>query len=203
MAARRGLMATVFAFAISTPAVAQSGPVFHLQPGLQISDFVSVSDETETSSAFSVQISTRFPTRLSWLMPVVGANFLPYGTTENTIRNTDAPTLFAGNIFTIMSPGRSAGWLSVELPVLITHSPGTGPSGSVRDYGRDLIVAPTVYVHVGERGLRDLGTVLSRLLLYAQLEQNLTPNRDVLSGERDHFNPIATFGASLRIGGPH
>jgi hypothetical protein len=196
-------MATVFAFSISAPADAQRGPVFHLQPGLQISDFVSVPDETETSSAFSVQMSTRFPTSLSWLTPVVGAVFLPYGTTENTIRNTDAPTLFAGNIFTVMSPARSAGWLSVEVPLLVTHSPGSGASGSVRDYGRDVIVAPTVYVHLGARGLRDLGAVLSRLLLYAQLEQNLTPNRDVLSGERDHFNPTATFGASLRIGGPN
>jgi hypothetical protein len=84
--------------------------------------------------------------------------------------------------------------------LLITHSPGTGPSGSVRDYGRDLVMAPTLYAHVGARGLRDLGTVWSRLLLYIQLEQNLTPNRDLVTGNRDYFNPVATFGVSLRIG---
>jgi hypothetical protein len=195
-------MATAFAFVMATPASAQFAPVFQLQPGLQISDFVSVpSDETETNSAFSVRVSTRFPTSVSWLMPVVGAFFLPYGTTENTVLNTDAPTLFAGNIFSVVPPARTSGWISVEVPLLITHSPGAGRTGSARDYGRDLVVAPAIYVHVGARGLRDLGTVWSRLLLYAQFEQNLTPNRDVVRGERDYFNPIATFGASLRVGG--
>ena len=196
-------MATaLLVFSIPATTFAQRGPVFQLQPGLQVTDFVSVPDETETNSAFSVGVATRFPTGISWLMPVAGAYFLPYGTTENTIRNTDAPTLFAGNIFTLIPPARTGGWLSIELPVLITHSPGAGPTGNVRDYGRDLVAVPTVYAHVGARGLRDLGTVWSRLLLYAQLEQNLTPNRDVVSGDRDYFNPIATFGAALRIGGP-
>jgi hypothetical protein len=196
------LWATALAFALPAPALAQGGPVFQLQPGLQVTDFVSVPEQTETNSAFSVRFVTRFPTRVSWLMPVVGASFLPYGTTENTIRNTDAPTLFAGNVFTLVSPSRTGGWLSIELPLLITHSPGAGPTGNVRDYGRDVVMAPTIYAHVGARGLGELGAVWSRLFLYIQLEQNLTPNRDILSGKRDYFNPIATFGASVRIGGP-
>ena len=199
----RGVIATaLLCVAIPTKAGAQRGPVFQIQPGLQVTDFVSVDDETQSNSAFSFRVATRFPTSISWLMPVAGAYFLPYGTTENTIRNTDAPTLFAGNIFTVIPSTRTAGWFSVELPVLLTHSPGAGPTGNVRDYGRDLVVAPTIYAHVGARGLRDLGTVWSRLLLYVQLEQNLTPNRDLVSGNRDYFNPIATFGAALRIGGP-
>lgn len=203
LAACRGLRATaLLVLVLPATAVAQRAPVFQVQPGIQVTDFVSVPDETETNSAFSVRVATRFPTSVSWLMPVVGGYFLPYGTTENTIRNTDAPTLFAGNIFSLIPSTRTAGWLSIELPLLITHSPGAGPTGNVRDYGRDLVVAPTVYAHVGARGLRDLGTVWSRLLLYAQFEQNLTPNRDLVSGERDYFNPIATFGAALRIGGP-
>jgi hypothetical protein len=197
----RGLFAAALVgIAFPATAAAQGSPVFQLQPGLQVTDFVSVPEETQTNSAFSVRFAIRFPTRTSWLMPVIGASFLPYGTTENTMRNTDAPTLFAGNVFTLVTPERTSGWLSVEMPLLITHSPGTGPSGSVRDYGRDLVMAPTLYAHVGARGLRDLGTVWSRLLLYIQLEQNLTPNRDLVTGNRDYFNPVATFGVSLRIG---
>jgi len=202
--ARRGRLTTaLLAIVFPATAFAQRGPVFQLQPGLQVTDFVSVPEETESNSAFSLRFVTRFPTTVSWLMPVIGATFLPYGTTENTIRNTDAPTLFAGNIFSLVPSTRTGGWLSLELPVLIMHSPGAGPTGNVRDYGRDLVVAPTVYAHVGARGLRELGAVWSRLFLYAQLEQTLTPNRDLVTGDRDFFNPIVTFGASVRIGGPN
>jgi hypothetical protein len=182
-------------------AIAQQGPVFQLQPGLQVSDFVSVPDETLTNSAFSVRFTTRFPTNLSWLMPVAGAVLLPYGSTQNTIRNTDAPTIFAGNIFTLVTSARTGGWFSIELPLLLAHSPGAGPTGNLRDYGRDLVVVPTVYLHLGARGLSELGSIWSRLNLFAQLEQNLTPNRDPATGDRDFFNPVATFGVSLRIGG--
>lgn len=200
--ARRGLLTTaLLVILFPATALAQRGPVFQLQPGLQVSDFISVPDETETNSAFSLRFVTRFPTRVSWLMPVIGATFLPYGTTENTIKNTDAPTLFAGNIFTLVPSTRTGGWLSLELPLLITHSPGAGSTGNVRDYGRDLVVAPTLYAHVGARGLSDLGAVWSRLFLYMQLEQNLTPNREILTGQRDFFNPVVSFGASVRIGG--
>jgi hypothetical protein len=197
----RRVLTTALIMSFPAPALAQRTPVFQLQPGLQVTDFVSVTEGTETNSAFSLRFVTRFPTAISWLMPVIGAAFLPYGTTENTIRNTDAPTLFAGNVFTLVPAGRTDGWLSIELPLLVTHSPGAGPTGNVRDYGRDVVVAPTIYAHVGTRGLGELGAVWSRLLLYVQLEQNLTPNRDLLSGSRDYFNPIATFGASVRIGG--
>lgn len=199
---RRLLVAACLLFAPVSVARAQGGPVFQVQPGLQVTDFVSVPEDIRTNSAFSMRFSTRFPTTIPWLMPVLGASFLPYGTTENTIRNTDAPTLFAGNIFTLLRPARSGGWVSLELPLLIMHSPGAGPTGAVRDYGRDLFVAPSIYIHAGERGLRELGSFWSRLLLYAQVEQNLTPNRDPVRGGRDYFNPVATFGAALRIGGP-
>jgi hypothetical protein len=180
---------------------AQQGPVFQLQPGLQVSDFVSVPDETVTNSAFSVRFTTRFPTASRWLMPVVGVVLLPYGSTQNTIRNTDAPTIFAGNIFALLPRSSSAGWLSIELPLLIAHSPGAGPTGNVRDYGRDLVVVPTLYLHLGGRMLNEFGAVWSRLNIFVQMEQNLTPNRDPASGDRDFFNPVATFGVSLRIGG--
>jgi hypothetical protein len=169
---------------------------------MSVYDFVSVPEGTLTNSAFSLRFSTRFPTGLKWLTPVVGAVLLPYGTTENTLRNNDAPTLFFGNIFPVLPEGKTAGWLSIEVPLLLAHSPGAGPSGSVRDYGRDLVIAPTVYLHVGARALREFGAIWSRLSVFAQLEQNLTPNKDPATGDRDFFNPFATIGLSLIIGRP-
>ena len=154
-----------------------------------------------TNSAFSLRFSTRFPTSLSWLTPVVGAMLLPYGSTQNTVRNTDAPTLFAGNIFSVITERKTSGWFTVEVPLLIAHSPGAAASGSARDYGRDLVVLPTVYLHLGPRALRELGAVWSKLNVVVQLEQNLTPNPDAL-GHRDYLNPIATIGVSLAIGAP-
>ena len=186
---------------LPTRVTAQRGPVFELQPGLSVADFVSVPEGTATNTAFSLRFATRFPTGLSWLTPVVGAVLLPYGSTQNTLRNTDAPTLFAGNIFVLMTSNRTSGWLSIEVPLLLAHSPGAGPTGALRDYGRDLVVMPTVYLHLGERAFRELGSVWSRLNTFFQLEQNLTPNRG-LSGSRDRLNPIATVGLSLSIGAP-
>lgn len=191
----------VAALGSSRVARAQNTPVFELQTGIAVSDFVSVPEGTVSNSAFSVRFTTRFRTAFKWLTPVVGAVFLPYGSTENTIRNTDAPTIFAGNVFPMLSATRTAGWLSIEIPLLIAHSPGTGASGNVRDYGRDLVVIPTVYLHLGARAFREFGSFWPRLAVFAQLEQNLTPNRDLSTGGgRDFFNPIATIGGSLKIG---
>lgn len=181
---------------------AQRGPVFELQPGITVFDFLSVPEGTLTNTAFSLRFTTRFPTGLRWLTPVVGAVLLPYGSTENTLRNNDAPTLFFGNIFPLLPEGKTSGWLSIEVPLLLAHSPGAGPTGNVRDYGRDLVIVPTVYLHIGTRALREFGTVWSRMSVFAQLEQNLTPNKDPATGDRDFFNPFATIGLSLFIGRP-
>ena len=180
----------------------QRGPEFELQPGISVFDFLSVPEGTLTNTAFSLRLTTRFPTGLKWLTPVVGAVLLPYGTTENTQRNNDAPTLFFGNLFPLLKEERTGGWLSIEVPLLLAHSPGAGPTGSVRDYGRDLVIAPTVYFHVGARALREFGSIWSRLTVFAQLEQNLTPNKDPATDHRDFFNPFATVGVSLNIGRP-
>lgn len=183
-------------------AVAQRGPQFEIQPGIAVFDFFSVPEGTTTNSAFSFRFTTRFPTGISWLTPVVGAVFLPYGSTQNTTRNTDAPTIFAGNIFRLISRSRTSGWFSAEIPLVIAHSPGTGPSGNLSDYGRDLVVLPTVYLHLGDRALRELGTIWSKLNVFLQLEQNLTPNPDPASGKRDFLNPVATIGLSVTLGAP-
>ena len=179
----------------------QGGPVFELQPGITIADFVSVPEETPSNTAFSVRFATRFPTALTWLTPIAGATFFPYGTTENSIHNTDAPTLFFGNVFPVVTATRTSGWLSIEVPLLIEHAPGAGSNTGVRDYGKDLVILPTVYFYIGERMLREFGSVWSRLRFSIQVEQVLTPSKDPITGKRDAFNPSSTFGLSLVIGG--
>lgn len=89
----------------------------------------------------------------------------------------------------------------MEVPLLIVHSPGSGPTGDPRDYGRDLVILPTVYVHLGAQALKEFGNIWSRLKLVGQLENNLTPNRNPASGARDFLNPVATIGFSLGVGG--
>jgi hypothetical protein len=186
----------------SAVAGAQStGPVFELQPGLQTYDFYSVADDVTSSSAFLIRLQARFPTGIGWWQPIVGVSFTPYGTTGNDVRDTDAPTLYAGNVFTLMSSRRTSGWLTLELPLLLAHSPGAGPTGNVRDFGRDVIVQPTARFHIGERLFGDFGVAWSRFELLLLLEQNLTPNRDRTTGRRDRLNPVAVFGATLRFGG--
>ncbi len=176
------------------------GPVFQLQPGISIADFVSVEEGVQSTTGFSLRFTTRFPTSRSWLTPVIGAVLLPYGSTGTGTRNTDAPTLFAGNVFSIRSASPASGWFAIELPVLLTHSPGAGPTGNIRDYGRDLVVMPTLYLHLGARALGALGSFWSRLDVFGQVEQNLTPNRDPASRRRDRLNPVATVGASFTMG---
>jgi hypothetical protein len=196
-----GALIVAVSLALAPTSIHAQTPVFELQPGITVSDFVSTPEGTPSNSAFSVRFSTKFGTSLKWLTPVIGAVFFPYGTTENSTRNTDAPTIFVGNVFPLLSPNGTSGWLSIEVPLLVTHSPGAGPTRHVRDYGRDLVILPTGYLHIGARMLNEFGSVWSRLSLFAQLEQVLTPARDPATGDRDFFNPFATFGLSLSVGG--
>jgi len=199
--ATTGALILAVSLVLSSISIQAQTPVFELQPGITVTDFVSIPEETPSNSAFSLRFSTRFQTSLKWLTPVIGAVLFPYGTTENSIRNTDAPTIFVGNVFPLLSPNRTSGWLSIEVPLLITHSPGAGPTGNVRDYGRDVVILPTGYLHIGARMLSEFGSIWSRLSLFVQLEQVLTPASDPATGDRDFFNPLATFGLSLIVGG--
>lgn len=177
-------------------------PVFQLQPAFTTWDFASVPAGTQSATAFTLRFLTRFPTTNRWLQPVIGAWFTPYGATGISRRDTDAPTIFAGNVFTIVDARRGSGWLTLEVPLLVTHAPGASATSNPRDYGRDLVVQPTVYVHAGRRLFGEFGTQWSRFDLFGAVEQNLTPNKDAVSGVRDRFNPAFTIGASFTLGGP-
>jgi hypothetical protein len=72
----------------AAPALAQRGPVFELQPGITIYDFVSVPEGTMTNSAFSVRFLDSISDELVVVYAGDCAVFLPYGSTQNTVRNT-------------------------------------------------------------------------------------------------------------------
>jgi hypothetical protein len=196
-------MFAALGFAAAPPCQAQVpvDPVFQLQPGLTTGNFVSAAEDASTT-AFSVRFQTRFPTPSAWFQPVIGATFTPYGSTGFGVSNTDAPTLFVGNIFTLLDARRGSGWVTLEMPLIIAHAPGAASSRNPREYGRDLVAQPTVYVHLGRRLFDDFGAAWSRFDLFVLLEQNLTPNRHPDTRARDHFNPVSVVGASLTLGGP-
>ena len=54
----------------------------------------------------------------------------------------------------------------MEIPLLIAHSPGAGPSGSAGDYGRDLVVRSDCLFPSGASRTPELGTVWSKLNVF-------------------------------------
>jgi hypothetical protein len=185
----------------SSDAQQEVGPVFLLQPGLLTTDFVSAPAGETSATGFNLSFETRFPTSVSWLTPVIGASVTPNGTNGVVDRGVNAPVLFAGNVFPVVGPRLTAGWLTLEAPLLLYYSYGGGGQHNPRVYGGDLFMQIALFVHLGSKTLKDMGSFWSRLDAYASLGQNLTPNEDPRVGKRDRFNPVALFGVSTRFGG--
>lgn len=185
----------------ATWAQSPSGPVFLLQPGLLSADFISAGPDVSSTTGFNLRFETRFPTRTPWLTPLVGASVAPYGMSGPNGRALNTPVLFLGNIFPLVGSRRTAGWLTLELPVLLAHNYGGGSENETRLYGADVHLQLATFLHVGRKVLREFGPNWTRLDVYVFLDQNLTPNRDAVTGKRDRFNPAALFGLSLAIGG--
>lgn len=187
--------------AASTAAAQSSGPVFLLQPGLLSSDVVSSDAGLGSTTGFNLRFETRFRTGAGWFNPLIGASLMPYGTSGVGGRNLNTPAVFFGNAFPLLGSGRTNGWLSLQLPVLVYHAYGGGSDNTSRLYGRDLYVQLATYLHVGRKTLHEFGPNWMRLDLYAFLEQNLTPNRNLVTRRKDWFNPTAFFGLSMSFGG--
>lgn len=176
-----------------------SGAIVLLQPGMMTGDFMSAPAGEPTTTGFNLRFAGLVPTRARWLTLIVGASVTPYGSSGPSRRNTNTPTLFIGNVFPVFSASKTAGWLSLDAPVLMTYTFGGGGEHNARVYGRDIALEAAFTVHAGRQLLAGFGGPLARLRLYVVLDQDLTPNK-TFEGKRDRFNPLAFYGLTIPFG---
>lgn len=177
-----------------------TGPVLLLQPGMASADFLSAPEGDPSTTGFNLRFATMVYTRSRWVTPIVGASVTPYGSSGVSRRNTNTPILFAGNVFPLLSAKHTDGWVSLDLPVLLTYTFGGGGQRNPRIYGRDVMVQGSLDIHAGKKIFGEFGGTLSRLRVYALMEQSLTPNRRAFDDTLDRFNPVAYYGITLPIG---
>ncbi|MCC6318142.1 MAG: hypothetical protein IT361_10670 [Gemmatimonadaceae bacterium] len=199
LAIRGGILAVFLVMAGSARAQDPRAPTVLLQPGMMTADFVSAPSGEPATTGFNLRFSGVVPTRWPWLTLMVGGSVTPYGSSGASRRNTNTPVLFVGNVFPVLGAGRTAGWLSLDAPLLLTYTFGGGGQHNPRVYGRDVALGTSVTVHVGRRLLSGFDGPLARLRLYGMLEQTLTPNT-TFEGTRDRFNPVAYYGVTLPFG---
>jgi hypothetical protein len=189
----------------AAPAVAQQDdtrPItLLLQPGMLSADFLSAPEGYASTTGFNLRFATTIATRSRWLTLLVGGSVTPYGTSGISFRNNNTPMLFVGNVFPGFSAERTNGWVSLELPLLLTYSFRGGGSRNQELFGKDIVAEAAFGVHLGRKVLRELGAPLSRLRLYFLVDHLLTPNEDPVTGRIDRFNPVAMYGITIPIGG--
>ena len=195
-----GLLLLASVLTATTSLGQATGVVLLLQPGMASADFLSAPDGDPSTTGFNLRFAAVVSTGTRWITPIVGASVTPYGSSGASRRNTNTPTLFAGNILPLLSSRRTGGWLSLDVPVLLTYTFGGGGQRNPRIYGRDVAVQSAFTLHLGRKLLGEFGGTLSRLRVYALMEQNLTPNRRRSDLPIDRFNPMAFYGITIPVG---
>ena len=175
-------------------------PTVLIQPGMTSADFFSAPKGEPSTTGFSLRFAGVIPSTSRWWTLIVGAHVTPNGSSGASRRNTNTPALFVGNLFPLVDATTTNGWLSIDVPVLMTYSYEGGRSGNKRIYGTDLVVQAAFTAHVGDKLLHELGDRLGRLRAYAYVEHLLTPNRDVVSRAIDRFNPVVHYGLTIPFG---
>lgn len=176
-------------------------PALLLQPGMLSADFWSPPEGYPATSGFNLRFATVVPTSSRWWTLILGASVTPYGTSGVSVRSTNTPVLFVGNVFPGISSQRTGGWFDLSLPLYLTYSYGGGGERNRQIYGRDIVGEVALQFFVGEKVLGDLGPAFRRLRFYAMMNQLLTPNEDRATGTTDRFNPVALYGITIPIGG--
>lgn len=184
---------------VTGPLLAQ-GPTVLLQPGMTTADFLSAPGQAPSTTGFSLRFAAVVPSASRWWTLILGAYATPYGSTGPTRRDVNFPTLFVGNVFPLIAEQSTSGWLSIDLPLLLTYGVDGGSTGNSRAYGTDVTVQVALAAHIGKKLLREFGGPLGRLRAYAYADQNLTPNADPFTGIRDRFNPVVHYGITVPIG---
>lgn len=172
-----------------------------LQPGMLSADFLSAPERDNSTTGFNLRFATLVPTASRWVTLIVGGSVTPYGTSGISFRNHNGVMLFAGNVFPGFPASRTGGWLSLELPLLVTYSFGGGGPRNRDLYGKDVVAEAAFSLHIGSKLLRELGPAFSRWRIYLLIDQLLTPNEDQFTGAIDRFNPVAQYGITIPLGG--
>ena len=197
----RTLVFTFFALiatAQHVEAQALRAPQFVFEPGVITINAVSAPTSTGSSTGLNLRFVAVVPTGIPWLSLEVGASFPPLGL-SNGLRAFNDPTIFYGPVVLILPRDRTSNWIELTLPVVGAYRlDETGEEE--RHYVNDLMVQMVATLPVGEKLMSDMGSFWSRIALYAIVEQNLTPARNVDTQKVDRFNPTFQYGVSIPIG---
>ena len=173
-------------------------PRFVFEPGVITVNAVSASGNVGSSTGLNLRFVGVVPTRIPWLSIALGTSFAPLGL-SNGLRAFNEPTFFYGPVTLLLPRDRTANWLELTLPVLGAYRlDETGEED--RLYVHDLVVQGVAIMPVGEKLMADMGSLWSRVALYAIVEQNLTPARNVITQRVDRFTPTFQYGVSIPIG---
>lgn len=194
-------MALLFGFAFELTAQENQRLSLILEPGLLTASAVSAPEGATPLTAFYVRalvITGRDSSRVRGLL---GASALPFGFRGSGVRNQNAPSVFGGIQFSILPVHKTGGWFSLYVPLLAVYSYRGGRTDNTRLYGTDIAGEATLILYVGRKFFADLGAPWSRFGAFINMFQNLTPNVDATTGERDRFRPDFMYGVSIPLYG--
>lgn len=171
------------------------------EPGLLTASAISVPEGATPLTAFYVRALVTAGGDSSRIKGLLGASALPFGFRGSGVRNQNTPSVFGGVQLTLLPANKTGGWLSLYVPLLAVYSYRGGRSDNTRLYGTDIAGEATVILYVGRKLLADLGAPWSRFAAFINMFQNLTPNADATTGERDRFRPDFMYGVSIPLSG--
>ena len=172
-------------------------PRFVFEPGVITINAVSA-ENLGSSTGLNLRFVAVVPTSIPWLTLQVGTSFAPLGL-SNGLRAFNEPTFFYGAVTMLLPRDRTSNWLELAMPILGAYRlDETGEED--RLYVTDLMIQGAAAIPVGEKLMADMGSFWSRVTLYAIVEQNLTPARNVETQRVDRFNPTFQYGVSIPIG---
>jgi hypothetical protein len=171
------------------------------EPGLLTAAALSAPEGSTPLTAFFVRAIVLTRSDSARWRGVLGAGVTPFGFRGAGVRNQNAPNIFGGVQLEVLPKRVTNGWFGAYLPILFVYSHRGGSSDNSRLYGTDVGAEGTVVLFLGSKLFAELGVPWSRLSAYVTMYQNLTPNRDDTSGERDRFRPDFMYGVSIPLAG--
>ena len=194
-------VALLAAFGTSVDAQESQRLSLVFEPGLLTTAAISAPEGATPLTAFYVRaivIAGRDSSRIKGLL---GASALPFGYRGSGVRNQNAPSVFGGVQLSLLPAHKTGGWFSLYVPLLAVYSYRGGRTDNTRLYGTDIAGEATLILYVGRKLFADLGAPWSRFGAFINMHQNLTPNADATTGERDRFRPDFMYGVSIPLAG--